>query len=464
MAQRSGSHRLGGKPFLFLALAILAVVVFALIVSRDRKATITVLGEDSSNLNAMKELKDRYEQKTGTTINFQADEFSVANQKANQDFANGTGLYDVVLQYNFSLANFSRNHYVYTVAEISSFISDQSRRGFESNLFQNAWKEVGYYYADPNDATRGEVAIGYPFAANTMLLVYNRLLFEDPKHQIGYKLKYGEDLKPPVTWKQFEQVASYFTSKENSTSGVCLQGAAQGWLYYEWVNFLFGMNGAVMKKEHGWQGDVNTPITLDSPEAIDAAKFYLRLKPYNSGDFFSMDAEKQRERMRSGGVALAIMWSDYVYDLIRHDGKVDDRFGFAPIPGNKSMLAGGIYYVNRKSKNPKEAIDYVISVMQQENQVEHMKRGLCSALKTAYDDPEVQALPYTRALRQSLERGVYMVEAGPDADAISEILTQYLQRMWRNEVTPEDGLRRAKQDIQAKRAEIYQNLRVKPND
>jgi ABC-type glycerol-3-phosphate transport system substrate-binding protein len=152
------------------------------------------------------------------------------------------------------------------------------------------------------------------------------------------------------------------------------------------------------------------------------------------------------------------MWSDYVYDLVRHDGKADDRFGFAPIPGNKSMLAGGIYYINRKSKHPKEAIDYVINVMQQKNQVEHMKRGLCSALKTAYDDPEVQGLPYTDALRQSLERGVYMVEAGPDADAISEIITQYLQRMWRNEIAAEEGLKSAKRDIQAKRAEIYQNL------
>ena len=323
--------------FSFLAFFMVGIIGFS---SCSRRATITVLGEDSSNLNAMKALKGAYESDTGITINFQADEFSVANQKANQDFANGTGLYDIVLQYNFSLANFARNNYVYSINDLTSLLTDQSRRSFESDLFQNAWKEAGYYYADPNDPSKGEVAIGYPFAANTMMLVYNRSFFEDPKHQAGYKSKYGEDLKPPTTWKQFEQIASYFTAKDNSTAGVCLQGAAGSWLYYEWVNFLFGMNGAVMKKEHGWQGDRNTPITLDSPEAVEAAKFYLRLKPYNSGDFFSMDAEKQRERMRSGQVAMAIMWSDYIYDLVRHDGKADDRFGFAPIPGNKSMLAG----------------------------------------------------------------------------------------------------------------------------
>jgi multiple sugar transport system substrate-binding protein len=443
--------------FLFMAVFLLSAIVLS---SCNRRATLTVLGENSSNLKAMRELKAAFEKDTGTTINFQADEFSVANQKANQDFANGTGLYDIVLQYNFSLASFSRNHYVYTINDLSSLISDPSRRSFESNLFQNAWKEVGYYYVDPNDPSKGDVAIGYPFAANTMLLVYNRNLFEDSKHQAAFKSKYGEDLKPPTTWKQFEQIASYFTAKDNSTAGVCLQGATGGWLYYEWVNFLFGMNGAVMKKEHGWQGDMNTLITLDSPEAIEAARFYLRLKSYNSGDFFSMDAEKQRERMRSGQVAMAVMWSDYVYDLVRHDDKADDRFGFAPIPGNKSMLAGGIYYINKKSKHPREAFDYVVNVMQQSNQVEHMKRGLCSALRTAYDNPEVQSLPYADALRRSLERGVYMVEAGPDADAISEILTEYLQRMWRNEITPEEGIKNVTREIKAKRTEIFQNLKA----
>jgi multiple sugar transport system substrate-binding protein len=450
-------------PQLPLFLAALFLLGILAISSCNRTATVTVLGEDSSNLNAMKELKGAYEKEAGITIKFQADEFSVANQKANQDFANGTGLYDIVLQYNFSLASFSRNRYVYTINDLNSLIADQQRRSFESNLFQNAWKEVGYYYADPNDPSKGEVAMGYPFAANTMVLVYNRRLFEDPTHQAAYKAKFGEDLKPPATWKQFEQVASYFTAKDNSTAGVCLQGADGGWLYYEWVNFLFGMNGAVMKKERGWQGDMNTPITLDSPEAIEAAKFYLRLKPYNSGDFFSMDAEKQRERMRTGQVAMAIMWSDYIYDLVHHDGKSDDRYGFAPIPGDKSMLAGGIYYINKKSKHPREAFDYVLRVMQQQNQVEHMKRGLCSALKTAYDDPQVQALPYAAALKQSLERGVYMVEAGPDADAISETITQYLQKMWRNELTPEEAIKSAARDIQAKRKEIYQNLQASTN-
>lgn len=428
----------------------------------DHKTSIAILGEDSSNLKAMQDLKDTYEKKAGVVLEFNADSFEVADQKANQDFSKGTGIYDIVLQYNFSLASFARNKYVFTLDELRQYVSEQSTKSFEADLFPNAWKEVGFYYRDPNDTSKGEVAIGYPFAANTMLLVYNRKLFEDPKHQAAYKQRYNEDLAPPKTWVQFEQIAAYFTPKDKSTAGVCLQGGSDAWLYYEWCNFLFGMGGAVMNKEFGWQSDATTPITLDSPQAIEAAKFYLRLKPYNTGDFFSMDAEKQREKMRTGQVAMAIMWSDYLYDLAFPKGQPDDRFGFAPIPGAKSMLAGGIYYINRKTKHPKEAFEYVVHVMQKDNQVEHMKRGLCSALKTAYDDPQVQSLPYAAALRQSLERGTYMVEAGPDSTAIQETITEYLQKMWRNEISAEAGIKEAQKAIELRRAEIYRNLKQQP--
>ena len=79
--------------------------------------TIRVLGEDSSNLQAIEAL---YKSKpfAGAKIDFIKKSFEDALQKANIDFAQGTGLYDIVLQYNFSLSSFSRNRYVLTVDEL----------------------------------------------------------------------------------------------------------------------------------------------------------------------------------------------------------------------------------------------------------------------------------------------------------------------------------------------------------
>jgi len=66
------------------------------------KESIVVFGEDSSNLKAYKSLKDEFKAKTGIQVNFEGATFEQSIQKADADFRNGKGDYDIVLQYNFS--------------------------------------------------------------------------------------------------------------------------------------------------------------------------------------------------------------------------------------------------------------------------------------------------------------------------------------------------------------------------
>jgi multiple sugar transport system substrate-binding protein len=271
---------------------------------------------------------------------------------------------------------------------------------------------------------------------------------------------YNEELQVPTNWEQFARVAQFFTQPQNKTYGVCLQGAVGGWLYYEWMNFLFGMGGKVMDKKYGWQGDENTKILLNTPEAIKAAKYYYSLKPYSVGNFTNVDAYEQVKIMKEGNVAMAIIWSDLAYStVVKPDNSFDNRFGFTPIPGNKSMLAGGSYFINKKSKNPEVAAKYILDLMQPKVQIELTKKGLCSALKTVYDDSEIQKIPYSNALKVSLARGVYMLEAGIDATMISDKITANLQKMWNNELTPEQAVESMQKEIDAERKAIYANVK-----
>lgn len=89
----------------------------------------------------------------------------------------------------------------------------------------------------------------------------------------------------------------------------------------------------------------------------------------------------------------------------------------------------------------------------------HLQKGLCSALKTVYDDPEIQKIPYSNALKTSLERGVYMLEAGIDATMISDKITANLQKMWNNELTPNQAVANMQKEIDAERKTIYANLK-----
>ncbi len=250
-------------------------------------------------------------------------------------------------------------------------------------------------------------------------------------------------------------MARFFTNHADGTYGVCLQGQQGGWLYYEWCNFLFGMGGRVMNKERGWQGTRETSVEVDNSAAIKAAEFYVGLRPYNAGDFLAVGAPEQVEILLRGQTAMAIVWSDYLLRLVREGASLGVNFDFHPIPGDRSMIAGGAFYVNRRTKAPQEAAAYVLHLLSPENQAKLIVKGLCSPVRAAYDQSIVREVPYADALRTSLERGVYMLEAGPDADAIQAVLTEALQQLWLGTGTAESRLREARKQIDQRRAAIW---------
>lgn len=437
---------------------VLLIAVFSLYSCNlnEPKTTITILGENASSLQAMESLEADYESRhQNIDLSFKPNSFDDAFTKANQDFANGTGLYDIVLQYNFSLASFVENDYVYNLDEVFEKVNvPDSLRTFEKDIFPEAWKEVGYY----QNSKTGEIEkIGYPFATNTNVLVYNKKLFEDEQNKADYKKLYGKDLSVPTTWEDFYNIAKFFTQPENNLHGVCLQGA-DTWVYGEFVNFLFGMGGKVMDKQYGWQGGKNTPILLNTPEALNALKFYRSLKEFNSGTYSNVDMFEQSKIMKEGKTAMGLQWSDALYPSFSTENGFNPDFGFAPIPGNVSILTGGTYFINKKTKNLPEVIDYIIDLMQYKNQVKLAEKGLCSPLKTVYENPEVKKLPYTDAVKTSLERGIYMMEAGIETNIITEVMSNYLQKAWLGETTPEQALAKMQEEIELKRARLYNQI------
>jgi multiple sugar transport system substrate-binding protein len=436
-------------------LFILSLVLFGCNQNKS-KITITVLGENAASLQAMGAMKGEYEkERPNINLSFKPNSFDDAFNKANQDFANGTGLYDIVLLYNFSLSSFVRNNYVYKLDELYAITNiPDSLRAFEKDIFSEAWKEVSYYQ---NPSTKEIEKIGYPFATNTMVLIYNKKLFSDVSQKEKYKKQFNRELEVPTTWEEYANIVKFFTQPENNLYGVCLHGA-EAWVYGEFMNFLFSMGGKMMDKQYGWQGDKNTPILLNTPEALNALEFYLSLKPYNSGNFTNVDMFEQSRVMKEGRTALGMIWSDGIYPAFMTEKGFSKDFGFAPIPGNVSILTGGTYFVNRKTKNPQQVMEYIVYLMQYDNQVKLAKEGLCSPLRTVYDDKDVNKLPYSKAVKESLERGIYMMEAGPETNLITEVVSNYIQKAWLGEITAKEALTRMQSEIEAGRGSLYDKI------
>jgi len=224
--------------------------------------------------------------------------------------SSGTSLYDVILNVNSSLSSYVRNGWVFKLGELQKINPALGGSALEKDLFPNTWREVGFYRTQ---ATSEPEAIGYPWAANTMLLVYNKKLFNDPVNLSGYRQKYGKELAPPSTWEEFRNAAEFFTQRPMASMGSYSRERMAGGCTTSGINFAYSMGGGVMRKQFGWEGDATTPLILDSPETIAATKFYIGLRPYSAGDFLSTGQNEQVELMRKGNIAMAVVWSDTLY-------------------------------------------------------------------------------------------------------------------------------------------------------
>ncbi|MCG2612701.1 extracellular solute-binding protein [Terrimonas sp. NA20] len=452
------------KAFLLLQIAFVAVICWrcgsgeSKTGDQNGKTVITILAENSASIQAMAALKQQYEaEHPDITLEFKPNTFDDAFTKSNQDLANKTGLYDIIMQYNFSLSSFVRNNYVYTIDELAKYVPADSLT-FEKDLYINNWKEVGYYYKDDKDTSKGVVKVAYPFSAHSMLLMYNKKMFEDPANKAAYRKQFNRDLEPPADWNELRDIAQFFTSDSKGTKGICVGGAAGGFLYYDFMNFVYGMNGEVLDKKIGWEGDKNTKVVFDSPASVAAMKLYTSLKPYNAGNFTSIDQYEPIRLMKEDKTAMAIVWSDLIYPAIKTETGFDPRFGFASIPGNKAIFVGGAYFISRYTKHPKEVFEYITWLMQDRTQVLLAEKGICPSSQKTYEHPAVKSLPYAAALQSSIQKGGVILEAGPDANMISEVITTYVQKAWEGSLSPEEAVRQAQKQIEAKRKEIFTAL------
>ena len=49
-----------------------------------------------------------------------------------------------------------------------------------------------------------------------------------------------------------------------------------------------------------------------------------------------------------------------------------------------------------------------------------------------------------------------MFEAGPDADIISQTITKYVQQIWKGEISVEEGLNAAQEEVvQRRKTEVF---------
>ncbi len=136
---------------------------------------------------------------------------------------------------------------------------------------------------------------------DVFLLYYRKDLFGDPKHQAAFKQKYGYDLAPPRTWKQFDEIATYVTD-----SGVPdLNGAAiarnPGQLHYYFLEWYRNEGGKLFDID-SMKAQINGPIGVSVLTQMLAQPAYMPKGAAGWGPFEVLQA------WLAGKLAMTVWW------------------------------------------------------------------------------------------------------------------------------------------------------------
>lgn len=238
--------------------------------------------------------------------------------------------------------------------------------------------------------------VALPTDGDTWILYYRKDLFDDPKEQAAYKAKYGEDLKPPETWDQFEHIAEFFTRPSEGLYGATewrAKGVVFGWFFQR----LAGLGGQYFLD--------NMKPGINTPEGIKALEDLKKMNQWMAEDVMSYGYMETVQDFAQGHAAMLNTWPAASKNIANQaESKVIGKVGYGLTPGymvdgklnRKTMTVPGLNaIVNADTKKPKEAVYLVAQWLVCPEQLKRANLNLAGNTdvirESIFNDPDVRS-------------------------------------------------------------------------
>lgn len=222
---------------------------------------------------------------------------------------------------------------------------------------------------------------------------YRKDLFKDPANRADFRARYGYELFPPDSWRQYREIAEFFHGR-SQTNGKPLYGTAEAfarggqqfWTLFSRASAYTNHPdhaGAQFFDPDTMRAEINNPGWL---QAVHDYKEILAFSPPDALEFAITDA---REAFLSGHTAMALDWGDTAQ--LATDSKtssVAGNVGYFVLPGTERVwngrswqwsdrttvhkapflaFGGWVAGVPKNSRNAPAAWDYIMWLSSPEN-------------------------------------------------------------------------------------------------
>jgi len=283
--------------------------------------------------------------------------------------------------------------------ELTKFMKD-------NNLINSVTPATLKYYGE-YPANSGRIW-AFPTEGDACGFAYRADLFNDPTEKANFKKKYGYELKAPDTWKQFYDIAEFFTRPDKQLWGLAI------YTQKDYDAITMGVETALFSYGMDWQDKNNNVLgVVNSKEGIAAVQLYHDLyqkfsAPGLSNAFFP----EVNDAFVNGKAAIQMNYFAFLPMLInpKLDPKYYDKVGYFVNPagptGKRFAALGGqgMSIISYIAKDHQQAsLDFIKWFAQDKTQQRWADLGGYSCnVKALQSDAFLKGTPYNPAFAKTM--------------------------------------------------------------
>ncbi len=199
------------------------------------------------------------------------------------------------------------------------------------------WQDIAPVYRDRLMVWNDKV-LSQSMDGDVHTYTYRIDLFEDAKEKTDFKARYGYDLAPPKTWKQYTDIAEFFNRPDQNLWGVAeayRRGGQQFW-------FFFSHAAAYTNHPDNPGSMFFDPETMDAqinnPGWLRGLEEYIRASKLAPPNALNFSFGEVNAAMAGGQVAQSIGWGDTgVIAADPKQSKISGNVGSAVLPGSDEI-------------------------------------------------------------------------------------------------------------------------------
>lgn len=273
----------------------------------------------------------------------------------------------------------------------------------------------------------GDKILGIAVASSDQTMAYRKDLFENAAEKAAFKAKYGYDLAPPTTYKQYYDIAKFFTRKkgeklagktlERDFYGTVMPNKKGVYVWHNYENMVLAFGVDLYDPKTGKLG-------LTSKESLDAVSFMKSIVPFMPPSHINMANAEATALFMAGDVALYI---EYFGRVVGNVSKADSpvqpgQVGFAlppSVPGNPKGYKNGfrsgpaVITISSLSKNQELAYKLLEATVNSKVQLEMARKF------TGYMPTKIAAMEEL-AKEQPVTEYQSRVMSDPNVSAVSD--------------------------------------------